>query len=54
LGAVIGGLILGIGIALVTTYGSPENVFLAILFLLLAVQLIRPNGILGGRQVRRG
>ena len=54
LGAVIGGLILGIGISLVTTYGSPENVFLAILFLLLAVQLIRPNGILGGKQVRRG
>lgn len=54
LGAVIGGLILGIGIALVTTYGSPENIFLAILFLLLAVQLIRPNGILGGKQVRRG
>jgi branched-chain amino acid transport system permease protein len=54
LGAVIGGLILGIGISLVTTYGSPENVFLAILFLLLAVQLIKPNGILGGKQVRRG
>jgi branched-chain amino acid transport system permease protein len=54
LGAVIGGLILGIGIALVTTYGSAENVFLAILFLLFAVQLIRPNGILGGKQVRRG
>jgi branched-chain amino acid transport system permease protein len=54
LGAVLGGLILGIGISLVTTYGSPENVFLAILFLLLAVQLIRPNGILGGKQVRRG
>jgi branched-chain amino acid transport system permease protein len=54
LGAVIGGLILGIGISLVTTYGSPENIFLAILFLLLAVQLIRPNGILGGKQVRRG
>lgn len=53
-GAVIGGLILGLGIAFVTTYISPENVFIAIFALLIMTQLIRPNGILGGKQVRRG
>jgi branched-chain amino acid transport system permease protein len=52
-GAVLGGLILGMVISFVTFYSSPENVFLAILAVLLLVLIIRPRGILGSKDVRR-
>jgi branched-chain amino acid transport system permease protein len=53
LGAVIGGFILGMVISFVTFYTSPENVFLAILAVLLLALIIRPRGILGSKDVRR-
>jgi branched-chain amino acid transport system permease protein len=53
LGAVIGGFILGMVISFVTFYSSPEDVFLAILAVLLIALIIRPRGILGSKDVRR-
>jgi branched-chain amino acid transport system permease protein len=52
-GAVLGGFIIGMVISFVTFYTSPENVFLAILAVLLLVLIIRPRGILGSKDVRR-
>ena len=52
-GAVLGGLIVGYVISFVNFYRSPEDVFLAILILLLIVLLVRPNGVMGSKQVRR-
>jgi branched-chain amino acid transport system permease protein len=53
LGAVLGGFILGMVISFVTFYSSPEDVFLAILAVLLIALIIRPRGILGSKDVRR-
>jgi branched-chain amino acid transport system permease protein len=52
-GSVLGGFIVGLLISFVTFYGSPEDVFLAILALLLIVLLVKPNGLLGSKDVRR-
>ena len=52
-GAVLGGFILGMVISFVTFYDTPEDVFLAILAVLLAVLIIRPRGILGSQDARR-
>jgi branched-chain amino acid transport system permease protein len=52
-GAVLGGFILGMVISFVTFYDTPEDVFLAILAVLLAVLIIRPRGILGSKDARR-
>jgi branched-chain amino acid transport system permease protein len=52
-GAVLGGFILGMVISFVTFYDTPEDVFLAILVVLLAVLIIRPRGILGSKDARR-
>ena len=52
-GAVLGGLILGMVISFVTFYDTPEDVFLAILSVLLLVLIIRTRGILGSKDVRR-
>jgi branched-chain amino acid transport system permease protein len=52
-GAVLGGFILGMVISFVTFYDTPEDVFLAILAVLLLVLIIRPRGILGSKDVRR-
>jgi len=52
-GAVLGGLIVGYVISFVNFYRSPEDIFLAILILLLIVLLVRPNGVMGSKQVRR-
>jgi branched-chain amino acid transport system permease protein len=52
-GAVLGGFILGMVISFVTFYSSPEDVFLAILAVLLIALIIRPRGILGSKDVRR-
>ncbi len=52
-GAVLGGVILGMVISFVTFYDTPEDVFLAILAVLLLVLIIRPRGILGSKDARR-
>jgi branched-chain amino acid transport system permease protein len=52
-GAVIGGFIVGYVISFVNFYGTPEDIFLAILLLLLIVLLVRPSGVMGSKQVRR-
>jgi branched-chain amino acid transport system permease protein len=50
---VIGGFILGLVISFVNVYSSPSDIFLAILAFLLIVLLVRPQGILGSKEVRR-
>jgi len=52
-GSVLGGFILGYVIAFVNVYSAPENVFMAILIFLLLALFIRPQGILGSKEVRR-
>jgi len=52
-GAVLGGFILGMVISFVTFFSTPEDVFLAILAVLLLVLIIRPRGILGSKDARR-
>jgi branched-chain amino acid transport system permease protein len=52
-GAVLGGFILGLVISFVTFYLSPEDVFLSILAVLLIVLIVKPRGILGGKDSRR-
>ena len=52
-GAVLGGFILGLTLSFVNFYLSPSDIFLAILALLLIVLLVRPQGILGSKDVRR-
>jgi branched-chain amino acid transport system permease protein len=50
---VLGGFILGLVISFVTFYLSPEDVFLSILAVLLIVLIVKPRGILGGKDSRR-
>jgi branched-chain amino acid transport system permease protein len=52
-GAVLGGFILGMVISFVTFYDTPEDVFLAILAVLLIALIVKPRGILGSRDSRR-
>jgi branched-chain amino acid transport system permease protein len=52
-GAVLGGFIIGMVISFVTFYDTPEDVFLAILAVLLLALIIRPRGLLGSKDVRR-
>lgn len=52
-GAVLGGFILGMVISFVTFYDTPEDVFLAILVVLLLALIVRPRGILGSKDARR-
>ena len=52
-GSVIGGFIVGFLISFVTFYRSPEDVFLSILGLLLVVLILKPQGLLGKKEVRR-
>jgi branched-chain amino acid transport system permease protein len=52
-GGVLGGFILGLVISFVNVYRSPSDIFLAILVLLLIVLLVRPQGLLGSKEVRR-
>ena len=40
-------------ISFVNVYSSPSDIFLAILAFLLIVLLVRPQGILGSKEVRR-
>ena len=53
MGSVLGGFILGYVISFVNVYSAPENVFLAILAFLLLALFLRPQGILGSKEVRR-
>jgi branched-chain amino acid transport system permease protein len=53
IGAVAGGFIVGLLISFVTFYMTPEDVFLAILVLLLFVLIVRPRGIFSGKDSRR-
>jgi branched-chain amino acid transport system permease protein len=52
-GAVVGGFILGLVISFITFYDTPEDVFLAILAVLLLVLILKPRGIFSGKDVRR-
>ena len=52
-GGVLGGFILGWVISFINVYDSPSDIFLAILALLLIVLLVRPQGLLGSKEVRR-
>jgi branched-chain amino acid transport system permease protein len=52
-GAVIGGLLVGLIISFVNVYLSPEDVFLAILALLLSVLIFKPQGLFGTKDSRR-
>lgn len=51
-GAVLGGLILGIGMSLVLTYVGTTLTFPAAFVVLLISLILRPNGILGSKKVR--
>jgi branched-chain amino acid transport system permease protein len=51
-GAVVGGLSIGVILSYVTGYWSPEAPPVATLVLLLAVLLVRPNGIFSGMKAR--
>ncbi len=52
-GAVTGGFIIGLVISFITFYSSPEDVFIAILAVLLLVLIIKPRGIFAGKDARR-
>lgn len=52
-GAVMGGFLIGLVISFITFYGTPEDVFLAILALLLLVLIFKPRGIFAGKDARR-
>lgn len=52
-GSVIGGFILGFVISFVNYYLTPEDIYLAILAVLVFVLIVRPRGILGGKDTRR-
>lgn len=52
-GAVIGGFVIGLVISFITFYSSPEDVFIAILAVLLLVLIIKPRGIFAGKDARR-
>lgn len=52
-GAVAGGLFLGLGLSFITAYLSGSVTFIAVFVLLLSVLLIKPSGIFGTAAVRR-
>ena len=52
-GAVMGGFLIGLVISFITFYGTPEDVFLAILAVLLLVLIVKPRGIFAGKDARR-
>jgi branched-chain amino acid transport system permease protein len=49
----MGGFLIGLVISFITFYGTPEDVFLAILAVLLLVLIIKPRGIFAGKDARR-
>lgn len=51
-GAVIGGLVLGLGVSFVLNYVGTSLVFPSIFVVLIISLIVRPNGILGAKKVR--
>ena len=51
-GGVVGGFLLGIGLALVVTYLGSSFTFITAFVVLIAVLLLRPRGLIGQRSVR--
>jgi branched-chain amino acid transport system permease protein len=51
-GAVLGGMVLGIGVAFVLNYVGTTLIFPAVFVVLLLSLIIRPNGLLGSKKVR--
>jgi branched-chain amino acid transport system permease protein len=51
-GAVIGGLVLGLGVSIVLNYVGTSLVFPSIFVVLIISLIVRPNGILGAKKVR--
>jgi len=51
-GAVIGGLVLGIGVSFVLNYVGTSLVFPSIFVVLIISLIVKPNGILGAKKVR--
>lgn len=52
-GAVVGGLVLGLVLAFVLTYISGSLVFITAFILLIIILLVKPNGLIGTKRVRR-
>jgi len=53
IGAVVGGLIVGLVMSFVNFYMTPEDVYISILVLLLIVLIVKPRGIFSGKDSRR-
>jgi branched-chain amino acid transport system permease protein len=51
-GAVLGGLVLGLGVSFVLNYVGTSLVFPSIFVVLIISLIVRPNGILGAKKVR--
>ncbi|NDE83547.1 MAG: branched-chain amino acid ABC transporter permease [Actinobacteria bacterium] len=51
-GAVLGGLVLGLGVSFVLNYVGTSLVFPSIFIVLIISLIVRPNGILGAKKVR--
>ena len=51
-GAVVGGLVLGLGVSIVLNYVGTSLVFPSIFVVLIISLIVRPNGILGTKKVR--
>jgi branched-chain amino acid transport system permease protein len=52
-GAVVGGLVLGLGVTFVSNYVSTSLTFPTALVLLIIILLVRPSGIVSGKRSRR-
>jgi branched-chain amino acid transport system permease protein len=53
IGALVGGVVLGLALSYVSGYGGAELVTLGALVILVAVLMVRPNGLFSGTQARR-
>ena len=51
-GSVVGGFILGLLIAVINVYVSPDDVFLVLLVFLLLVLILKPGGLFASKKVR--
>jgi branched-chain amino acid transport system permease protein len=52
LGAVVGGLILGLGVTFIANYVGSTLVFLSAFVFLIIILLVRPAGIISGKRSR--
>jgi branched-chain amino acid transport system permease protein len=53
IGALVGGVVLGLALSYVSGYGGAELVTLGALVILVAVLMVRPTGLFSGTQARR-